>query len=767
MGTINQSYFNRVKYTLSHTESGSLVIDEPIGWNNDEKEFARNEEYHGIFTNFSNNLKFIESGADFILLVDELYGINAQLRLTKDERHPKTDLWVRSYDGYLDLSTKEEEDGQVSVKFNSGGLEQILKARESEQVEIDRETTMDGNKLNELIPNEIQLQGRSINLKTECESKGGSDAYCRLEDQSDAGASGGFSAGIPMKIISKSHENSQDVLLGSAYGERIGSDMASWYKGPLKGSEGMMFFAVSDKDRTLNITISNLSFSFGIDQKDVKSAYFAINLTRYKNGVEFDSAQRFPLFELNNKNEIFSASASGTIIKIEPKTFYNFSIKEGESLSVEALMLYDLYDKNNARLKILLSNIVGTIKIEESSHEEPTKAKFILAHELLDRLSEIITNRKDVIRSNYFGRKEYINNLGINPYKEDGFGAYNGLTHGFWVRSFDKLPTPKEATPFEAEVVNPFKPLTTSLKDCLASFSAIHNTGFGIEKVGYKEIAVVEDLKYFYNRNVTIRLPNQVKKVKRSVATKYYYSSVEVGYEKGGDYEEAMGLDEYNVKSTFTTAITRLKNVYTKISKYRADSYGKEFARRKQKKLGDTIDTPYDNDVFIMDLKPSGIKSFEERKHYDDFDKKPTGVFSPDTATNLRFSPLNILFRHGWVIGAGLIKYTSDRLRYASSKANSNLKTKLKGKNEYAENGNFINSELDRARYVPEYVEFEHVVDFEIMKQIEGFTIVGDKKINNVYGLIEYTNEKNEIEKGWLMNLKPNDKKFKVLKANR
>jgi hypothetical protein len=743
MGTINQSYFNRVKYTLSHPETGSLVIDEPIGWNNDEKEFARNEEYHGIFTNFSNNLKFIESGADFILLIDELYGINAQLRLTKDERHPKTDLWVRSYDGYLDLSTKEEEDGQVSVKFNSGGLEQLLKARESEQVEVDRSTSIEGNTLDPLSINEISLQGRRVFLKTDWESKGGTEAYCKVGDESDAGASGSGSAGVPMKIINKSHEEAQDILQDSGYSLRNVSS------GTPKGAAGMMFFAVSDKDRILNINI-DLSFSFVVDQKDVDWAYFGINLTKYKNGVAFDVIERFPFFELKNKDEIFNASGRNFSNKQISK---QIDLKKGESLSVESLMRYDLKNRNNARLKLLVSNIVGTLKIEEDSHEDPTKAKFILAHELLDKLCEITTNKKGIFRSNYFGRKD----LG---YAKDGPGAYNGLTHGFWVRGFDKLPTPTET------VINPFKPLTTSLKDCLASFSAIHNTGFGIEKVGYKEIAVVEDLKYFYNRNVTIRLPNQVKKMKRSVATEYYYSSVEMGYEKGGNYEEAMGLDEYNVKSTFTTAITRLKNVYVKISKYRADSYGREFARRKQKSLGDTIDTPYDNDVFIMDLKPTVNGSFEERKYADDFDKKPSGVHSPETATNLRLSPLNMMFRHGWVVATGLIKYSSEYLRYASSKSNSNLKTKLKGKNEYAENGNIVNSEIEKARFVPEYVEFEHVVDFEIMQQIEGKSRILGTEINNVYGLIEYRNEKNEFEKGWLMNLKPNDKKWKVLKAN-
>jgi hypothetical protein len=738
MGTVNQSYFNRVKYTLSHPESGSLVIDEPIGWNNDEKEFARNEEYHGIFTNFSNSLKFIESGADFILLVDELYGINAQLRLTKDERHPKTDLWVRSYDGYLDLSTKEEEDNQVSVKFNSGGLEQLLKARESEQVEVDRLTSIDGGILDPLRVDTVLLEGRRVFLKTKYDVEKIENTVT-LYNQTN-GQTRGKTSPVPLHLLSKSHESAQSPINSTS----IGND--TWDRSG-NGETGLMFFAVSDLDRILHVKL-NVSFKVNFLQfDDINFFRFWLRLATYKNASDYTFKENRTIFTDDNYNRLngktFTISFDQTI-----------TVLAGESLALVFDQNMDGKNGKSAHLEMLINNIECDFSMEEDSFREQSTSKFILAHELLNRLCEIATNKKGVFRSNYFGRKD----LG---YAEDGFGAYNGLTHGFWVRGFDKLPIPSET------IINTFKPLTTSLKDCLASFSAIHNTGFGIEKVGYKEIAVVEDLKYFYNRNVTIRLPNQAKKVKRSVATKYYYSSVEIGYEKGGDYEEAMGLDEYNVKSTFTTAITRLKNVYTKISKYRADSYGKEFARRKPIILGDSLDTPYDNDVFIMDLKTSGINSFVERIYTDDFDKKPTGVFSPDTATSLRLSPLNMLFRHGWVVASGLVKYPTEKLRYASSKANSNLITKLKGKNEYAENGNIVNSELDLARYVPEYVEFEHVVDFEIMQQIEGFTVVLGKKIHNVYGLIEYINEKNEVERGWLINLKPNDKKWKVLKANR
>jgi len=247
----------------------------------------------------------------------------------------------------------------------------------------------------------------------------------------------------------------------------------------------------------------------------------------------------------------------------------------------------------------------------------------------------------------------------------------------------------------------------------------------------------------------------------------YYYSSLEFGYLLGGDkYEEAFGLDEFNSRNTFTTIISKFKNIYSKLSEYRADSYGLEFTRRKQKITSQTEDTNGDNDIWLLDLKRKLTTGFETRKWQTDFEKKPTGIYSADTVLNLRFSPINCLLRHAWWFTAGFTKNLTDRVRYSTSKANSKLKTKLIGGIERAENEDIINSELANPRFVPEEIEFEHVCDFEIMQQINGYSIILGKRIMNVYGLVEFINEKNEKEKGFLLNLKPNGKgQWKLLKS--
>lgn len=752
MSEINQGYFDRVRFILQNESLGSLIIDEPIGWNTDNKELARHKDYHGIFPKFSNNLKFIENAYDYLKTCYEVFGINADVRLVKDERHPRTDEWTRSYDGYLDLSTYQEEKKQISVKFNSGGLEAELKARESELVEITRDKTIDGLPLEPLRIDEVELDGRRIFLDTRFQPDNSINRVT-LGVTSDAGNTRRLTKGFPLKLIAESHEQAQNVILYSEGNELV-------------GTTGMMFFANSDSNRTLKIKGEGIKFKPIITSpwlppfSHIDWGIISVCLTVFENGIDYNVKNREYLFSSqtlpgNTYNQLLLTNNILRELNFER----TINLQQNESIALEFFIEADLASGNNRNFWVDFTEFDGLLKIEEDSFFEKSIANCVLPFELAERLIEIYTNKK-ALKSNVLGRTDI-------GYSQDGKASLIGQSHGFWIRNFSD----------EDEV---FKPLTTSLKDFMKSFQAMYNLGLGIENDGFKEFARIEDLSYFYNRNVTIRLKNQVKNVKRSIATDYYYSGLELGYEKGGDYEEAFGLVEYNGQSNFATIIKRLRNTYSALSKYRTDSYGCEFARRKPRLTHETQDTRYDSDVFSFDMKRGENTLFKLRKWQDDFEQAPTGTFSPETAYNLRLSPFNCLLRHGWVVASGLTKYLSDYVRYISSTANSSLSTKLRtdsnylldplhsvaNGNEYGENGDIINSELSRPRYVPEFIEFEHEVDFDTNQAIFGTSTILGKKTPNIYGLIEFTNENGDLEKGFLISLKPNGKgNWKLLKA--
>jgi len=730
MGTnIRTEYSDRVRYFLSSRTFGTIKIDEPIGWDEDEKEFTRNHDNHGIFTSLSNSLTFTKDSKEFIELVNATDGINAELVLRKESKNDQTDVWENTYTGYLDLSTREIDNNQLSLKFNSGGLESILKARDSEDVEIDRIDTIDGKAIDPLKTVNIELAGRRIFLESTWKAAP-MTYYKRLEIFSADGNTRSISNTFPFDIVKRSHEQASFTSDGMDGNDSVGQN-------------SMMLLASVDRTRKFKVNVQSLLFNaYSYLNGSVNWGFVSVALVKYANGSNFNRTSSIDLYkrDFSGTNPIPLGN-----ITINAST-HTITLSQGESLGLEVMIKADFNTNFGTTIKRSFDYklISGNINIQEDSEFKATACLAVKPFDLANRLVEIMTGRKNAVKSEIL---------------QSGKWKSLMITHGFWIRGFSKQ---LDSTLPEDD--RKFKPLTTNFKDFITSLSAVCNIGVGIEKVGAREYVVIEDLKYFYNKNTTIKLPFQAKKVKRSTDASGFYKSIELGYEKGGEYEEAMGLDEYNIRNSYTTCIHRVDNKYTKLSKYRSDSYGIEFARRKPFTDYSTEDTNYDQDIFFIDCKDEPVNTiggffYKLRLWNEDFTQLPSGVFSPETAFNLRLTPFNNLLRHGWNISAGLTVYPSQKVKYSSSKGNSSLVTL------YAENGEIENNKLERPRFVPEIIEFEHICNDEIMRMVEGRKTFFGKDLRNCYGLVEFINENGELEKGYLMTLKPNGVgNFKLLK---
>lgn len=724
MGNILTEYSDRIRYTIHNNTYGTISIIDPIGWDEDEKEFTRNKTNHGVFTSFSNSLKFTKDSKEFIQLVYDTLGINADIRLVKEAKNELTDIWENTYSGYLDLSTYELENNQISCKFNSGGLESVLKSREGEDVEIDRTETIDGKLMDELETVNLELKGRKIFLESIWKVEP-MNYYQQILVESSDGNTRHISNTIPTKMIKKSHDEANATYIG----------MNGTFD---RGEMTMMLIAPVNRTREFSVSVTDLIFECYTVYRLVDWAHVNVSLVRYGNGSNFNVIERQPIWTADSGSQSRPYFPEyGGVQNVNSNNI--FTLHQNESLGLEVLLRADLRG-SKADFNYKFSD--GKIIITEDSYFDLTVTKAVKPFHLAERLIEIITNRKSVLKSEILQHGKFKDLL---------------LTHGFWIRGFDKNLEQNE-DPED----NKYKPLTTSFKDFLISVSAVANLGMGIERTGQRENVVIEELKYFYNRNVTIKLPFQVSDVRRSVDTSNYYSSINIGFEKGGNYEEAQGLDEYNLKNTYSTCIHRVSNIYNAVSKYNADSQGIEFARRKPFIDYSTEDTNYDQNIYFIDSKLNGRgNDYTVRLWQDDFLNVPTGIYSPETAFNLRLTPFNNLLRHGWVISSGLTKYPNDKIKYSSSSGNSKLKT------NYREDGEIFNSDLERARFVGEIVKFKHICTNDLLAQIEGSTTILNKNIKNCYGLIEFINENNELERGYLLSLKPNGSgEWELLKYN-
>lgn len=751
--------YNRVKYELKHAHAGTLSIPEPIGWKDDQKEYARvSGEFEGVVMQFSNSLTFVLNGADFITMVRDNYGEETDLMLIKYEKHPITDIESISYFGYLDLYSYSRQDNKVQCKITSGSLAEILKNRINEDVEIERTESIDGLPLQPLNIKLLDIEGRRIFLRSTLEDN--SKKY--LVDTFGLYHTGHGLNCFPQKKIIDSDENIVETFPNF---NTDGFEVPYTNTNPptIEPQNTQFFYFRNDRNKVIKIKIdfeAIMTFQYANPQNQFVKFYLQKSLYQ-------EDADATPL------QTIHLGSVYGNGIKNEFQTIKWDNLNNGYEITIEEdeclCFFIETPQGFNSGLGVRFTIQKNNIEVTEHSVFEPTTTKMIMAYELGERLVEIITGKRDLFYSKSMGRK---NDINYPPYEfqEDGFASMVAFAHGHWIRNFSKE---------EPEEDNRYKSLTFSLQKFVETMSTIWGLSLGIEKIGNSERVIIEPRDYFYVPQVTIKLKNRVKNLKRTVATEYCYNSIEIGYEKGGEYEEAQGLDEYNALSRFTLPLKKVKNVYTKVSPARTDSYGCEFARRKQIDRYPVTDTRYDQDVFAFDVRRL-VETYEYpafmklRRWWDDYLEAPTGTYSPGTAFNLRFSPFSLLRRHLSDLSPCLYKYQSEAIRYASSTANSNLGLKEiisvtpPVVDEYTETSNIPVSQLPTPVFLPEWIEFQHEVGFEEIEQIEGFTMIEGNKVPNFYGLVQFEDETGSTHFGFLFSVKPNNAgDWKVLTVNR
>lgn len=738
MALPNGSYFDNIRHTLYSVHKQPLVITDPIGYENSNEEFTRTIKNIGVIANFSSDLKFVNDGLDYIEDILFNHGVNEIINIKKEGRDPNNDEWIELYIGTLDLTTYDKEDGVLSMRINSGGLDKIFKSRESENVEIESTKSLDEIVIHGLVTKKLYNEGREIFLKSIFDvNKSDNSAYMYNQTK---GNTRGATVCVPLNITSKSHDNLQNPYPNTSI-----EDNSHERKG--QGTEALMFFANSNTKRDLDVYLDISFIPNVINYDDLNWSKFWLRIAIYKDGASFNYSGREAIIWFTNDINSFKGK----------KQTFNFNktitLNQGESASLQFCQLMDGKNGKSAHLEIRCDNIVANMTISEKSTSEGSETEMLLMHDLGERLSLLITSKSGIFKSNILGRKE----LG---YKKDGIWAYLATYSGHWLRGFSLAD--------ETEEDNRYRRYTTSFKDYSETLRAVFNIHVGFQTINGIEQVVAEDFGYFFNQNIVLVLPFPLSKPHPYTAEDVIHSSVEIGYEKGGTVDDIQGLDEPNGKSNWVSNITALKNPYTAISKYIAGVYAEEKQRRYPKKDYPTLDRDLDKDIFIKDCKLS-LGSIKERTWKDDFSEPPTGIFSPDTTKNLRLSPASNLRRHGVLLNAPLKQYQNKYLAFGSSTSNSGMVTQPTDiESQVAENGSVLNSKLGNRIFEPFYIEGEHVVTTEIAKLLRGYSRFNGIDIPNFYCKVQFTLENDpKIRYGWIMSVKPEGAgKWKIIEAS-
>lgn len=719
---------NRVKYEFYHAQRGLFELkgfDKPLGWENDLKDFKSSKEYAGIFNKFSTNLTFPKGAHDWLLDTYETYGYDTKIYLRKYIYHPKKSEIVKSYESILDGWTWKKDGGRVGrkVKIKAEGSDLIskIKARQNEKIDITRETTLDGTPLPPLKKHKVLLTGKRIFLKTRFETDTINNSI-QLRKSTAHDYNKGVMTAFPLKLKDRSHANAQSPLENTVLDDNSVSRNGN-------GANGIMFFAVSDKDRTLDITI-NISFQLDIiEVRRLNSFKISALLNRYQNDTDYVYKDNVDvLYETTSQSDdgnTINLSFSGKV-----------DVLKGESLGFITSIYFDgnTYSQPS-RLNVDFNNISGFIQVNENSVDKPSFSYCLLPHYAINRMLQIITNRTDqVLLSDLMGLKE----LG---YKTDGEAAYLGISIGWWIRQFNE------------------KGFTTSFKDMISSYKVVEFCDFGVVFERGKEMLTIEEATFFNRSESIIDLPNQIQKENRDLAVDYAYSSLKIGYEKGGaNYEQSMGLTEPMGQHDYIFPVTR-ENKLVLISKYESDPTRIEFLRRVSIFIAPDLDTRDDDTIMFLDMKNTGKEHLELRVWQDDYDTEPKGVFSPETYHNYRLLPKQLFYKHQRRFTSGFYKQ-GGTITLSSFIGKAEDVELVKNGVVMKEAADVEVSTLTRPLYGVKKISFTHDVDYLISEKIEGHTVLDGRKIPNIYFQASIINEFGEKELIRLRDITPKNGKF-------
>lgn len=726
--------FQKREYKLINKDTGQSVTlsDDPqsaIGglypapknWDNAQKTLKRSDKTFGVYTELSNNLEFTKKGAEFLKNAYEAKDIEADVIMEEYGFHPQTEAPYLHSSGVFDFSEYSEKDKTVKIPFKSGGLNSLIQAYYNEKFQLERTEALNGNTLEPLNTVQVALTSRNIFLVSE------------LQTDPNRNIPAAFGSALSMAVVPNLNviSNSDQENITATF-----DDNELYWEGSSETdvSVSQCFYFNSNVAKTIKI---RLKFRIRSSKGGMATTNYGGRIYRYN----YDGST------LNYVNNItfLNTGFQSNVPWVEFDQILEIDLEEGDTLRLGFIASYGSGTATSAWPQFYIDYI--EMNITEDSEREDTQCKAILIHEAYERLIQIITGESGNFYSEFYGRTD----LG---YQQTGNYALTGLAPGLWIRQFDD------------------EKIELSLKDLLECSNSIHNTSYTIEKFGDIEKLVVEDMKYFFQNEVVIKLPYQVTNLERNSAKEFCDSTMEFGYKNPNAdtnnslYEEAMGLDEYNTKSGYTTPLTRVDTKFSKISEFRADGYGKEFARRKPKENYPEEDTQYDKNIFILDLKEGNGTAYEERLWQDDFEEEPENVYSPETATGLRLTPFRNNERHQWFYNSGLYKQSGKKVRFSNSVGNSELITKKVGEDPKSENGDIEINDIERPRFVNKWLTFEHPVDYDILQQIYGKTNVAGRMVPNYFFKVEYINDEGKKEYGYMFEGTLDKKgKFKLLKA--
>lgn len=671
--------------------------DDPDGWDTQRISIKRSKSFFGLFRSFSVSLRFLGDGYQYVRNVYERNGTEHEIKIAIYEYNEKRDQYLLFYQGVLDLSAySTEEDIFADVDINDSSFARKIKSRDGTKVTFSRTKSIEGLTLPTNQSVTVQLHEREEKLT-------GLYGVSEIVNTLDANI-GQPNGGIVWPIVKQS--SNIDNLIDTPFNQM--------------DSLAAVFWTKADTQATLaiNVKVSGTVHS-GSDAEGTRT----LLLRKYTDDT-FANFVDENLFVIPKAN--FGVTKPFSFDGPIPASFIN-------AIQTNEQMAFVISADNQDFFKATFDEI--EISIELNQLFDTTQAQGFLMHESFERIVQVITDKEDSFRSNFFGRIDI-------GYESDGEGAFQTIHSGAQIRA---IPN-----------VNPSESLVSLFK----SMNAQRNLGLGIEFNEVNQPFIrVEKKEHFFSGDVIMTIQS-VNELTKDFSREWAYNEIEVGYTKS-EIEDINGREEYNNKFQWTTFISSFKNKLDLTSTLRADPYGIEKVRQLQWSTNPNEDIKEDNDNFTVVVLPDGENYRNARdENYDLVEN----IFSPESAYNLDITPGRMLRANGNVIRPGLEKYLDEEIVFGFAEQKEDLKSQKTGEAAITENDNIDVRTLDTGLWFPEIYSFKSVFTRE------QFTAITRKS----GGIVKFsTTDKDSTTKynyGWILEVdQEGDKEeaeWKLLRVN-
>jgi hypothetical protein len=658
----------KYRYVLLSNDEGTRLElpEQPIGWDASKISLIRDFTYLGVFKSITAEFEFVGEGYLFLQRAYLRYGVDADVILRIYEKARFVFEAKVNFQNFQD----DRKNRRIGVDLIQSGFVQDFNNREDIKIDLLSRQTLDLEEMPPMFNPTVDIRGKLIGFYGEWrENPTFEEVYHHtipfitvFNDISEA---------VNNFVVVASDDVEDNLLI----------------------SDASFLINAGNVDKEVSVTY-DLTFNFqwdGINDPVVRSR----NIIRMR-GIIRDADD-------NLKSTFFNQSYTNTFGTFNINGILNATLAPGDYILFICERRIDriiggLSYMNGSEMLGVYKTIITypsvSITVSDVNTFPDTTAPVILPFEMFERLIYKITGEANALVSNIFGRTD----LG---YDSDGDGALTAITTGNFLRGRVE----------DTEV-------TMSFRDAFVSFSQIYNLGLLVNDRTIR-IDRKDDL---FNNDISTRI-GEVKEVIVRPSQDYLFNSILVGYPEQ-EYEQQTGIDEFNTRVQYTNSVRSVKREEDLTSIFRADGFGIETVRRQTVQSTGTKDLKSDKEIFMLDLVRKEGGGFQTRRLEGVI--SVSGIFSPETAMNLRISPGQNLLRWQRFLAIPINKKAQQSYFYQTKDKNNSLNVAYPiGVSNDGENIDIVQPPY----FLPEQKEFQSTLSIKNILEL----------LANPLGLIAYT----------------------------